>query len=132
MLLLVAVPVAVLTALLHPRPPQWEEETLKPGEVQLQMALAWKNVVWLDARNRIEYEQDHIPGALLLNQDEWDLLFFEFLGTWDPDQKVIVYCGGKRCQLSTQVAERLREELGSENIFVLKGGWSAWRNRGGS
>ncbi len=125
-LLLLAAPVAVLSALLHPRPPSWQENVLEPGEVGLQTALSWENAIWLDARSRADYEEAHIPGALLLNEDEWEGLFFDFLSEWNPDQKVVVYCGGSRCQASTQVAERLREDLDTKNIYVLKGGWNEW------
>lgn len=125
-LILLAAPVALLSALLHPRPPHWQEDLLEPGEVRLADVLEWENVIWIDARSRAEYEAAHIPGALLLNEDEWEALFSDFLGSWDPDHRVVVYCGGSRCQLSKKVAERLRADLDSENIYVLKGGWSEW------
>lgn len=126
MLLLLAALAAIPSALLHPRQPSWEEDALEPGEVRLQTALHWENVVWLDARSRADYEEEHIPNALLLNEDEWEALFFDFLGNWDPDQKIVVYCSGSRCQASTQVAARLRAELGTDEVYVLKGGWSEW------
>ncbi|MBI4023445.1 MAG: hypothetical protein HY360_00595 [Verrucomicrobia bacterium] len=37
-----------------------------------------------------------------------------------------IYCGGQECQASRQVAGRLRES-GIEPVYVLKGGWDAWR-----
>lgn len=128
-LLLLALPAAVLSGIWHPRAPTFREEPLAPGEVHLRTALGWENVAWLDARSRAEYEEDHIPGARLLNEDEWEGLFPDFMAEWDPDQTIVVYCGGSRCQASTQVAERLRQDLGGEDIYVLKGGWSAWEQQ---
>jgi rhodanese-related sulfurtransferase len=130
LLLVLAAPAALVSGLLHPKAPAWQEPPLGPGEVRLRAVLAWEEeVVWLDARSRAEYEEAHIPGALLLNEDEWEALFFDFLAVWDPEATIVVYCGGAQCEASQHVAERLRRELGSETIYVLKGGWNEWTRR---
>lgn len=130
LLLLLAAAAAALTSWMHPRTPVLGEQPLEPGEVRLQTVLEWENVIWLDARSRAEFEEEHIPGAQLLNEDEWETLFFDFLDTWDPDQPIVVYCGSTQCQASKKVAERLREDLGDgQDVYVLKGGWSAWLER---
>jgi len=84
-------------------------------------------VLWVDARPRREFDADHLEGAVLLNEDEWNALIPEFLNAWDPDVPIVVYCGGGGCQASKAVAARLRTELQMENIHVLKGGLRAWR-----
>src|ERR1700760_670792 len=79
-ILLVALIPASLTAAFHPRRPPWSQETLAPGEEMLSTVLAWRgNVLWVDARSTEEYEAEHIPGALLLNLENWDELFPKFL-----------------------------------------------------
>lgn len=127
-LILLAIPFALLTAWLHPQGPIWQADELQEGEVRVTTVLGWPDVLWLDARSRDEFEEAHIPGALLMNEEDWDNLFFDLVAVWDPDVPVVVYCGGGQCQASHAVAERLRSELGSENIFILKGGWPEWRD----
>jgi rhodanese-related sulfurtransferase len=126
LLLLFSMPLGLLTALLHPLAPAWAEAPLEPGEVRAETAREWQDVLWLDARSRREFEEAHIDGALLLNEDEWDSLFGDFIVAWSPGRKIVIYCGGSRCQASHAVAERLRQDLGGGEIHVLKGGWNEW------
>jgi rhodanese-related sulfurtransferase len=120
---------AGLTAAFHPRRPSWSEETLASGEESVSTVLAWwENVLWVDARSSDEYEADHVPGAILLNLENWDRLFPEFLDHWNPDKKIVVYCSVASCDLSREVAERLRKN-NIPFVFVLKGGWEAWKAR---
>jgi rhodanese-related sulfurtransferase len=89
-----------------------------------------ENVIWVDARPSDEFGQSHIPGAISLNEDAWNELLPEFLGQWSPDKRVIVYCSAKSCNAAAEVARRLREEAGLQDVFVLDGGWEAWlKNR---
>ena len=103
------------------------EEPLAPGEVRLATARMWGDQVqWVDARTRAKFERAHIPGALLLNVDEWDRLTGPFLDAWDADKTLIVYCDGGSCEA---VAERIRTELKIGGVYVLKGGWAAWERK---
>jgi rhodanese-related sulfurtransferase len=96
-------------------------------EVAANVAQSWGvKVQWVDARPRAKFEQGHIPGAVLLNEDEWDRLVPAFLDAWEPEKVVVVYCEGGSCDASHSVARRLREDLKLENVHVLKGGWAAW------
>lgn len=107
---------------------QWHpSEPLAPGEVHLATAQMWGDQMqWVDARSRAKFEHAHIPGALLLNEDEWDALIAPFLDAWDPDKTIVVYCDGGGCEASHKVAERIRADLKIGNVYVLKGGWGAW------
>jgi rhodanese-related sulfurtransferase len=78
---------------------------------------------WVDARPRAEFELDHMPGAILLNEDSWETLLPEFLAQWQPGSTVVVYCGPS-CESSRRVALRLRL-AGVTDIRVLDGGWDA-------
>ena len=103
-------------------------EPLAPGEVAGETVRAWGDKVqWVDARPRNKFETDHLPGALLLNEDEWSKLVPAFLDAWDPDRPVVVYCDGGSCEASHAVAKRLREELNIGEVYVLKGGLAQWR-----
>ena len=107
----------------HPDAPAFGEEGL---EQRLEEIQAWESVLWVDARLKEEYEEAHIPGALLLNAEDWETLFGDFIMSWNPDVPVVVYCKSQACMRSHDAAKRLREELGAENVFVLKDGWNAW------
>jgi len=111
---------------------QWNAETpTSNGEVTLAMVHNWGDkVLWVDARSRAKYDHAHIPGAVLLNEDEWNSLIASFLDAWDPDVPVIVYCDGGSCDASHAVADRLRKEYPQvTKLHVLKGGWSAWSGK---
>jgi len=129
LILLAALVPASLTAAFHPRRPVWSQETLAPGEEMLPTVLAWgANALWVDARTADEYETEHVPGAISLNLENWDQLFPKFLDAWTREKKVVVYCSAATCELSREVAERLRKS-GISSVYVLKGGWEAWKNR---
>lgn len=125
---------AIGTGLLHPKAPIWNIAELKPGEIRVRDALAWGDqVLWIDARSGQLFEQEHIPGipgALRLNEDEWESLLPQLLQVWHPDRKVVVYCDSSACQASHNVARRLREEVGLTDVYVLHGGWAAWKEAG--
>lgn len=87
-------------------------------------------VMWVDARPEEEFAADHIPGATLLNAENWDSLLPVALNAWMPGKVVVVYCSKKNCGASGEIARRLREEANLQNVFVLEGGWEAWQGRG--
>lgn len=110
----------------HPNLPPWNPMTLEEDEIDLEGALALENILWLDARGESAYLEDHIPGALLLNEDNWNEHFEAFIQVWDGLSALVVYCDSRTCAASKSVADHLKEDLGIEEIFVLKGGWQTW------
>ncbi|MCE9611012.1 MAG: rhodanese-like domain-containing protein [Chthoniobacter sp.] len=107
-----------------------KEEPLAPGEVRLATAREWGDKVqWVDARSRAKYERTHLPGALLLNEDEWDTLVKPFIDEWDSDKTLVVYCDGGTCDASHAVAARIRKELSIPDVYVLKGGFAEWEGK---
>lgn len=97
-------------------------------EVTVNEAKRWgEAVMWVDARPMQEFNSGHIPGALLLNTEEWDSLLTPVLNSWSPERRLVVYCSKQNCGASREVARRLRDEAGLKNVFVLTGGWEAWQ-----
>ncbi len=95
--------------------------------VTVAQARSWgDNAIWVDARPAEEFEQKHVPGAVLLNEDRWNELLPRMLTTWSPEKRVVVYCSSESCGASREVARKLREEAGLKDVFVLEGGWEAW------
>jgi rhodanese-related sulfurtransferase len=88
---------------------------------------AWgANAIWVDARPDEEFARDHVPGAISLNEDRWNELLPQFLATWSPEKKVVVYCSSQSCNASREVARKLRTEAQLKDVFVLQGGWEEW------
>lgn len=126
LLLLAAIPTA-LGFWLHPKRPPLSWSAPSTAEVLLSEIGRWASPpLWVDARQRTDYEKQHIPGAILLNEDAWNELVPGFLASWRPGMKVVVYCDSAKCDASKDVARRLERELNLPEIFVLKGGWSSW------
>jgi rhodanese-related sulfurtransferase len=105
----------------------WESPVPASEMVPVDQARAWgDNAIWVDARPEEEFARDHVPNALLLNEDHWNELLPSFLEKWSPEKKVVVYCSSQSCNASREVARRLRDEAQLKNVFVLQGGWEEW------
>jgi rhodanese-related sulfurtransferase len=107
--------------------------TLKPDEICLQQLPENAAVVWVDARPRVDWERNGMPGSVL-----WNLDPSEDMSTFEAEvalraaevPRVIVYCGDENCGVSRQIAERIRAlGLGAE-VSVLHGGWRALSEAG--
>ena len=105
----------------------WQSPIPASEMVTVAQARAWGgNAIWVDARPDVEFEREHITGAVLLNEDRWNELLPQFLTAWSPEKRVVVYCSSQSCNASREVARRLRDEAQLKNVFVLKGGWEEW------
>jgi rhodanese-related sulfurtransferase len=111
----------------------WQSRLSASDVVNVEQAQRWgDSVMWVDARPAEEFDHDHIPGAILLNEDSWNELLPQFLGQWSSEKKVVVYCSAQSCNAAAEVARRLREEAqlkdneGKNCVFVLEGGWEEW------
>lgn len=92
-------------------------------ELELKKLLEEGSVVWVDARLESDFNQAHIENSILLNEENWDAYFPNLLDAWDPDKTIVVYCEGRSCDRSKEVASRLRVEMAVEAIYFLKGDW---------
>jgi len=128
LLALALLPAAVQALYLRERIP-WQSRVAESDLVEVETARAWgANVIWVDARPVDEFERDHVPGAVSLNEDRWSEALPQFLANdWSPEKKIVVYCSAASCNLAEDVARRLRAEVKLPNdIRILKGGWEAW------
>jgi rhodanese-related sulfurtransferase len=105
----------------------WQSLDRSSEMVTLDKAQSWgANAIWVDARPDNEFEQDHVPGAIPLNEDRWNELLPTLLARWSLEKRIVVYCGSQSCNASREVARRLRDEAGLKEVFVLQGGWETW------
>lgn len=110
-----------------------DPSTLKPDEVCLQQISPDAKILWVDARQRKDWERTGVSGSILWNLDPGeDMQAFEagIAMRMMENPRVIVYCGDENCGLSRQVADRIRGlQLGAE-VSVLHGGWRALKEAG--
>ena len=85
-----------------------------------------ENYILIDSRSKEEYAEAHIPGAILINEMDYNSGFNRLLDKWEPEAKLIVYCSSKSCGSSETIGFRLRSDLAINNIYLLEGGWEAW------
>lgn len=107
----------------------WQAPVPASEMVTVEKAREWgDNAIWVDARPEEDFSREHVPGAVLLNEDRWNELLPQFLATWSPGKKVVVYCSTQSCNLALEVARRLRNQTQPpmQNVYVLKGGWEEW------
>jgi rhodanese-related sulfurtransferase len=106
----------------------WHSPLRASETVTVDVARSWgDNAIWVDARPDNEFEADHVPGAIQLNEDHWNDLLPQFLEKWSPEKKVVVYCSTQSCNLALDVARRLRNEAQIKEVLVLQGGWEEWQ-----
>jgi rhodanese-related sulfurtransferase len=106
----------------------WQTPVAASEMVTIAQARRWSaDATWIDARPQEEFEREHVPGALLLNEDRWNELLPQVLAVWAPEKRIVVYCSTDGCGSSREIAHRLRKEAGLTNVFVLEGGWEAWK-----
>jgi rhodanese-related sulfurtransferase len=106
-------------------------EPLAADEANMDRVHEWERerggVLWIDARVREVYDRGHIPGALLLNEMEYDTLMFEHLEKLSAaTQPILIYCDAQKCDQSRVIAKKLRD-LGLTDLWILRGGWQAWQ-----
>jgi rhodanese-related sulfurtransferase len=117
---------------LHPRAPSLYAVApeIAADEVTVQQVMErWRDrVIWLDARPREQYLMDHIPGARLLNEQEFEAQLLDLLEELErADRPVIIYCSGQKCDASRDVRERLIASVPLDDCYILHGGWPAWK-----
>jgi rhodanese-related sulfurtransferase len=105
----------------------WKSPVAASERVSVAQAQSWnEEAIWVDARPDEEFEREHVPGAVLLNEDRWNELLPQFLAIWSPGKRIVVYCNAQDCNASREVAHRLRKEAQLKNVFILEGGWEEW------
>jgi len=98
--------------------------------------VAWEEVApraqageWLlvDARDEEQFHAQHIPGAVSLPSHAYPEMLEFFADDHGTAKTVVIYCGTEDCDLSTELARRLRDEVGFADIRILDGGFLAWQ-----
>ena len=81
--------------------------------------------VFVDVRDRNEWDEGHIPGAVHVPRGNLESRIEGAVP--DRDARVVVYCAsGAR----SAFAAKALEELGYENVASLAGGFTEWKRNG--
>jgi len=85
--------------------------------------------LFVDSRDREDYEEDHIPGAMNFPMRRWAELWPEMQSRLPRDSAFVLYCYGAHCGLSTRQGKMLLQN-DYDDLLVLDYGWKAWREAG--
>jgi rhodanese-related sulfurtransferase len=108
----------------------WSGALPGPGEITWAQARELgrtRPILWADARPAAAFAIAHVPGAVNLNENQWEDGFGQLMLRWTPDKPVVVYCDDDACNASRAVAARLRDHAGLPEVYVLLGGWAEAR-----
>ena len=81
--------------------------------------------VVIDVREKDEWDQGHIPGAIHMSRGTIELDIEEKVS--DPNAMIICHCGGGG--RSALAAENL-QKMGYKNVRSMEGGLKAWKAAG--
>jgi rhodanese-related sulfurtransferase len=83
------------------------------------------NVVIIDSRpKKRKYDKGHIPGAISIFDKDFDKLKDQLPA--DKATPLYFYCGGLKCKLSPNSAEKAKA-LGYTKVYIVPGGYPAWK-----
>lgn len=94
------------------------------GDV-VKMVNTKENIILLDVRDKHEFEEGHLPGAI--NISRGSLEFKVAMIIPDKSARIIVYCG---LDLRGPLATRALNDLGYKNAVNMVGGLKAWKEAG--
>ncbi|MBF0279817.1 MAG: thiosulfate sulfurtransferase GlpE [SAR324 cluster bacterium] len=81
-----------------------------------------QSAVFLDVRDPGSYQTAHIPGAILVNDDNLN----EIIGTADKSQTHILYCYHG---VSSQGGAAYFQEMGFKDVYSMDRGFSGWHHQ---
>jgi rhodanese-related sulfurtransferase len=84
-------------------------------------------VIFIDARDDLQYRQGHIPGAYQFDPYRPEAYFHSLLPVCQAAEQIVVYCNGGNCG-DSETAALLLKDVGIPNrkIFVYAGGITEW------
>ena len=83
----------------------------------------------IDARRKDEYDEGHIPGAMLFDYYDMGTYRDRVLAVLSNESEIMVYCSEATCEDSELLAKELYL-LGFTKLLVFKGGFAEWSGAG--
>ncbi len=101
-----------------------EIKELPAGEVNDLLERDGKHIL-LDVREREEYREGHLDGALSLPRGFLEIKVESTIP--DKSAPIIAYCAGG---VRSLLAAKAMKEMGYQNVISMSGGYSAWKTAG--
>ncbi len=95
-----------------------------PHDLQYRLE-AGEDVTIVDIRERDEFAQGHLPGAVFIPRGYLELQIEQL--QFDRAKRIVLYCAGG---VRSALAARNLKEMGYESVESLIGGFNAWKNAG--
>jgi len=86
---------------------------------------AKENVTLLDVRDKQEFDEGRIPGAINISRGMLEFKVAMIIP--DKNAKIVVYCG---LDLRSPLATKAMNDLGYKNAVNMVGGLKAWKEAG--
>ncbi len=83
----------------------------------------------IDARRKDEFDEGHIPGAMLFDYYDMGTYRDRVLPLLSNEKEIMVYCSEEDCDDSELLAKELYL-LGFTKLLVFKGGFDEWSGAG--
>jgi len=96
---------------------------------ELSLLMADNQLTIIDARQPLEFQLGHIPGALNLPVGEFDTEYSNLSSFLEKNRTMVTYCNEMSCTDSELLAQKLKEH-GFSKIVIYKGGYKEWQTNG--
>jgi len=94
-------------------------------QVKQRVAGNGRDVHLLDVREKEEYREGHLPGAVSVPRGFLEMQIEEKVP--DRDAEIIAYCQGGTRSL---IAAKILKDMGYRNVVSMSGGFGAWKGAG--
>lgn len=100
--------------------PEWT-----PSQVQDALSQKKDDLVLIDVREKHEWNEGHIPGALHVPRGFLELQIEEAVP--DRSKQIVLYCAGG---VRSLMAGNTLQQMGYENVISMSGGFGQWKGSG--
>jgi molybdopterin/thiamine biosynthesis adenylyltransferase/rhodanese-related sulfurtransferase len=100
--------------------PEWS-----PSQVQDALSQKSDDLVLIDVREKHEWNEGHIPGALHVPRGFLELQIEEAVP--DKSKQVVLYCAGG---VRSLMAGNTLQQMGYDNVISMRGGFGQWKGSG--
>ncbi len=90
-----------------------------------------RGAIFIDARSNEEFKKGRIKFSFNIPSGNEEKFWEEFSQFCPPgsNEEIVVYCDGKDCHASLNVAKFLKDK-GYKKVYIFTGGWNEWMEKG--
>ncbi len=100
--------------------------------IDLEQAKAYyqERTLFIDARDRSDYDAGHVKGAISLPTIDFSQRFAKMKKRIQKSESVVVYCGGPTCPLGRDLAEMMIGAGIEPPLYLMDDGYPGWKMAG--